>query len=188
IGADHVLTDPAELERAATATFRTTARPAAILRPANRAEVRRIVQSARQLGVALHPVSRGKNWGFGSRVPPRDGLVLVELARLDKIVAFDEEIAYVTLEPGVSFRQLYQFLRERRSRLFVASTGATPDASVVGNALERGDGSGPYGDRIHPVCGFEAVLGTGEVVHTGFARFDHTPLGPLHRFGVGPAL
>jgi 4-cresol dehydrogenase (hydroxylating) len=32
------------------------------------------------------------------------------------------------------------------------------------------------------------VLPTGECIHTGFDRFENTPLGPLHRWGVGPAL
>jgi 4-cresol dehydrogenase (hydroxylating) len=107
---------------------------------------------------------------------------------MNRIVAFDEELAYVTVEPGVSFRQLYDYLRERRSRLFVATTGASPEASVIGNALERGDGSGPNGDRIQHVCGLEVVLETGELAHTGFSRFAGTPLGPLHKHGVGPAL
>ena len=32
------------------------------------------------------------------------------------------------------------------------------------------------------------MLSTGEVIHTGFDRFAETPIAPLHRYGVGPAL
>jgi 4-cresol dehydrogenase (hydroxylating) flavoprotein subunit len=188
IGEAHVRTEPAELARAATATFATSQRISAILRPASRSEVQAVARIASRHQTPIHPVSSGKNWGFGSRVPTADGAALLELSRMNRITSFDEELAYVTVEPGVSFRQLYDFLRDRGSTLFVASTGASPDASIVGNALERGDGSGPYGDRIQHVCGLEVVLATGECLHTGFARFAGTPLAPLHRYGVGPAL
>lgn len=186
VGAEHVLVDEQTLERAGTATFATTQRVAAVVRPLDRHEVQACLRIARRERMAVYPFSRGKNWGLGSRVPPRDGSVLLDLGRMDRIVGFDEEMAWVTVEPGVSFGQLYEFLRERRSRLFANSTGASPDASVVGNALERGDGTGPYGDRFQHVCALEVVLPTGECVHTGFGRFDGAPLAPLHRWGVGP--
>ncbi len=187
VGAEHVEADAQALARAATATFATPQRIAAIVRPGDRAQVQACLQIARREGVGVYPVSRGKNWGLGSRVPPRDGSILLDLGRMDRIVAFDEDLAWVTVEPGVSFGQLYDFLRARGSRLFANTTGASPEASVVGNALERGDGTGPYGDRFQHVCALEVVLPTGECVHTGFGRFDGSTLAPLHRWGVGPA-
>lgn len=187
VGPGNVHADAEALTRAGTATFRTTQKVVAIVRPANRAEVQACLRIARRERLPVYPVSRGKNWGLGSRVPPRDGSVLLDLGRMDRIVAFDEEMAWVTVEPGVSFGQLYEFLRARGSRLFANTTGASPEASVVGNALERGDGTGPYGDRFRHVCGLEVVLPTGECVHTGFGRFGDTPLAPLYRWGVGPA-
>jgi 4-cresol dehydrogenase (hydroxylating) len=176
------------LRRAETATFATGQRVPAILRPATRTEVQACLRTAARHGVAVYPVSRGRNWGLGSRVPVRSGCVLLDLGRLDRILDFDEEMAHVTVEPGVTFRRLYDFLRQRGSRLFLNTTGGSPEASVLGNALERGDGAGPYGDRFAHVCTLEAVLATGECVHTGFGRFGDGPLAPLHRWGVGPAL
>ena len=38
---------------------------------------------------ALHPVSSGKNWGYGSRVPTSDGVSL-DLGRLNRILDFDQ--------------------------------------------------------------------------------------------------
>jgi 4-cresol dehydrogenase (hydroxylating) len=187
LGAPHAVDSGAELDAAATATFATAHRPLAILRPRTREEVQDVVRIANRHGVPLYVVSSGKNWGFGSRVPPAAGCVLVELARLDRIVEFDEELGYLTVEPGVTFGAAYAFLKERQSRLFLSSTGASPAASLIGNALERGDGSGPYGDRFAHVCGLEVVLPTGECVHTGFGRFEGARTAPLHRWGVGPA-
>jgi 4-cresol dehydrogenase (hydroxylating) len=188
VGASHVVTDATELDGAGTATFATSARPLAIVRPSGTEEVQELVRAAAHHGLSLYPVSAGKNWGLGSRVPTADGSVLLELSRMSRIVHFDEELAAVTVEPGVTFAQLYRFLGERKSRLFANTTGASPHASVLGNAIERGDGTGPNGDRFNHVAGLEVVLGSGEVLRTGFARYDQSPLGPLHRWGVGPAL
>lgn len=188
VGAEHVRCDDADLDAAATATFATQARPVAIVRPASLDQVRDVVRCAASHRLHLYPISGGKNWGLGSRVPSTDGAALLDLGRMNRILEFDEAMAFVTVEPGVTFEQLYRFLAERRSRLFANTTGGSPLASVLGNALERGDGTGPYGDRASHVAGLEVVLGTGEVLRTGFARYPASPLGPLHRYGVGPAL
>src|ERR671917_1402587 len=188
VGPEHVLTDPAALSAAGTATFATANRVPAIIRPGNRQEVRACVGLANEQRTPIYPVSTGKNWGYGSRVPPADGCVLVELHRLDRITGYDEKLAYVTVEPGVTFRGLHEFLVSRESNLMLSVTGSTPDSSPLGNALERGAGSGPYADRAAHVCGFEVVLPSGEVVRTGFGRFENAKTAKLHRWGVGPYL
>lgn len=188
LGAEHVLTDAATLSAAGSATFATSNRVPAVIRPGNREEVRACVRVANEHRAPIYPVSTGKNWGYGSRVPPADGYVLMELHRLDRITDYDEKLAYVTVEPGVTFRQLYGFLREKGSNLMLSVTGSTPDSSPIGNALERGAGSGPYPDRAAHVCGLEVVLPTGDVVHTGFGRFSGAKTAKLHRWGVGPHL
>jgi 4-cresol dehydrogenase (hydroxylating) flavoprotein subunit len=188
VGPEHVLTDPAALSAAETATFSTSNRIPAIIRPGSREEVRACVRVANEYHTPIYPVSTGKNWGYGSRVPARDGCVLMELRRLDRFTDYDEKLAYVTVEPGVTFRRLQEFLVACNSNLMLSVTGSTPDSSPVGNALERGAGSGPYADRAAHVCGFEVVLPTGDVIHTGFGRFGGAETAKLHRWGVGPYL
>ncbi len=56
---------------------------------------------------------------------------------MDRILDFDEDLAYVTIEPGVTFGRLYAFLREKGSSLMTGTPGTTPEASVIGNTLER---------------------------------------------------
>ncbi len=183
---EHVLTDPAALSAAETATFSTSNRIPAIIRPGSREEVRACVRVANEWRTPIYPVSTGKNWGFGSRIPARDGCVLMELRRLDRITDYDEKLAFVTVESGVTFRRLHEFLVARKSNLMLSVTGSTPDSSPVGNALERGAGSGPYADRAAHVRGFEVVLPTGDVIHSGFGRFPGAKTAKLHRWGVGP--
>jgi 4-cresol dehydrogenase (hydroxylating) len=187
LGAAHVICDPAALDRARTATFRTTQTVYAIVRPGTRAEVQECVRIANRFRIPIYPVSSGRNWGYGSRVPPQDA-ALIDLGRLNRILDFNEELAYVTIEPGVTQRQLYEFLRSRGSGLWMDATGASPDCSIIGNTLERGFGHTPMGDHCGNACGFEVVLPTGEVLETGFGRFPGAKTGSLHRWGVGPAL
>ena len=188
LGDDQVWTDPARLAAGARTTFATTQRPDAVIRPADREQAAACVRIAHEHDVPLYPVSRGRNWGYGSRVPSRDGAVVIDLARLDRIVDFDERLAYVTVEPGVTFRQLSRFLRSCRARVFASVTGGPADGSVLANALERGDGSGPLGDRFAHVAGLEVVLPDGARLETGFGRFASAATTPLATWGVGPAL
>lgn len=186
LGPGQVVTRLPARRSAERATFHTRQRIPAILRPRGSAEVEACLRIADRHGIPVHPVSCGKNWGYGSRVPARDGCVLLDLSRMNRIVDFDEELGYVTLEPGVTFRQLHRFLRRRRSRLHANPTGSTPDSSPLANALERGLGQGPFGDRFASICGLEVVLPTGGCVRTGFARLPDAAAAPLHRWGVGP--
>jgi 4-cresol dehydrogenase (hydroxylating) len=187
LGAEHVSVDLPQLEQASTATFSTRARVLAILRPDSREAIQELLRIATTHKVPVYPVSSGKNWGYGSRVPPRDG-VLVDLRRMNRILDYSEELGYVTVEPGVTQRQLHNFLAAKGSRLWMDATGASPDCSLVGNTMERGFGHTPMGDHCSHVCGLEVVLGSGDVIETGFARFDNSRTGALGRWGVGPSL
>jgi 4-cresol dehydrogenase (hydroxylating) len=188
MGEKAIITDPQALQTAAQATFGTSQKIQMIWRPAAREQVQWCVKVAHQHKIPLYPVSGGKNWGFGSSVPVQDQCVLLDLSRVNQITAYDEKLAYVTVEPGVTFRQIYQFLKGEKSALMLSIPGTSPDASVIGNALERGHGLGPYADRFAYVCGLEVVLPNGEIIHTGFGRFPHARTTPLARWGVGPML
>lgn len=188
LGAEHVITDGRRLEEAETATFATHQTIPGILRPADRHDVQECLRIANRHGISVYPVSSGKNWGYGSRVPAGDQCVLMDLGRMNRIADFSEDLAYVTVEPGVTQRHLYEFLRGQGSKLWMDATGSSPDCSLIGNTMERGFGHTPYGDHFAHVCGLEVVLPDGEVVETGYARFAGAKAGPLYRWGVGPVL
>jgi 4-cresol dehydrogenase (hydroxylating) len=187
LGRANVITDEAVLDAAGTATFATPSRVLTILRPATRDEVQACLAIANRHGVPISPISSGKNWGYGSRAPVSDA-VLLDLSRLNRIVDFDETLAYVTIEPGVTQRHLFTFLAERQSQLWMDATGASPDCSIIGNTMERGFGHTPMGDHCANACGFEVVLPDGSCIETGFGRFEGARTVPLSRYGVGPAL
>ena len=188
VGEQHVSTLNSELQSASTATFATTQQVLAIVRPVSRDEVQACLRAANEHRTPIYATSRGKNWGLGSQVPPGGDRVLMDLSRMTRVTAFDEELGYITVEPGVTFQQVHDYLKERHSNLYLTVTGGPPDGSLIGNSLERGDGTGPYGERPNHVCELEVVLPTGQCVHTGFGRFGNASASPVTRWGVGPLL
>jgi 4-cresol dehydrogenase (hydroxylating) len=188
LGSDNLITEASRLRAASTATFPVERNVPAILRPAGREQVQQILRTATSFRIPVYPVSSGKNWGYGSAVPAADGCVLLDLGRMNRILDFHEELGYVTVEPGVTQGQLMEFLRQRKSRLWMDGTGSSPQCSLIGNTIERGFGHTPYGDHFGNVCGFEVVLANGEAIETGLARFPGAPAAPIYRWGLGPSL
>jgi 4-cresol dehydrogenase (hydroxylating) len=188
VGSEHITSDEATLQAAQTSTFSTEQKILAIIRPASIPEVQACVRIAGQSRIPLYPISRGSNWGYGSRVPVQTNSLLLDLSRLNTIEDFNEELGYFTVGPGVTFRQAFRFLRERRTKLLLSAIGGSPDSSLIGNVVERGIAKGPYGDRAAHVCNFTVVTGTGELLQTGLGRFPGARAAPLHRLGVGPSL
>lgn len=157
-----------------------------VLLPKNTLEVSKIVQVANQYKIQIHVVSKGKNIGLGSKTPVSGESVLIDLTLMDQIVDFSEEMAYVTVQPGVTFKQVSQFLINRQSNLILDSIGSTGDASIIGNTSERGHGVALLADRFNHVCNMEVVLPTGEIVHTGFEAVEGSQLNALSKWGLGP--
>lgn len=188
LGAKHVKTEPELLAMAGRATFDRPAEIPAVLSPGSVEEIRAALRIATETRTRVHVVSTGKNWGLGSRQPARSPSVLIELSRLDRILAFDDAMGTITVQPGVTFRQVDDFLEAQGSIRFLAQIGGSPFGSPVANALERGDGHGAYGDRANAVAGLEAVLPTGEIIQTGYRRWGRSRLSAACRNGPGPAL
>lgn len=188
VGDAHVSTAPEVLDASATATFTTSHKVVAILRPACAAQVGDCLHIAGHHGVPLYPVSRGRNWGLGSRVPTADGCAVLDLGRLDAITAFDATMGTITLQPGVTFRQVQTYLQDANARWFLPVIGGPAEASVIGNLAERGDGAGPTGDRAANACALQVVLPNGSTITTGFGMFPGAAMTTLSRAGPGPSL
>ncbi|MEU2790302.1 FAD-dependent oxidoreductase [Streptomyces sp. NPDC007100] len=165
LGADHVRTDPEELVRAGRCTFADAPLPAVLLRPGTPEEVAACLCVAARHGVRVHPVSTGRNWGYGSGCPPHEAMAVLHLARLDRVRDIDPVLGLATVEPGVTFGALASALRERAPDRWPPATGAGPRTSVLGNALQRGIGHGPYGDLSAHLRPSEVALSEGGLLH-----------------------
>ncbi len=188
IGNEYVILDPAIRADAEKTNYSTKNKIPLILKPGNAEEVKKCVVIANENKIPVYPTSKGKNWGYGSRVPVTDNNVLIELDRLNNILDYNEKLGYVTIEPGVTFQQLFDFLREKKSGLIISGTGGPIDSSLIGNALERGLGTGLYADRFSSVCGMEIVLPDGNIISSGFKRFGNTTVSNVYKWGMGPSI
>jgi FAD/FMN-containing dehydrogenase len=112
---------------------------------------------------SIYPVGTGKNWGYGSGLPSNQNatVVLLDLSKLNDITYFDSENGIVTLEPGVTQQQLFDFLTEQNAPFMVPVTGAGPSAGIVSNALERGYGITPTADHFTAVTNLKGYLADG---------------------------
>jgi 4-cresol dehydrogenase (hydroxylating) len=136
---------------------------AGTVRPASLQEVVELVREAAVDGVPLYPISTGGNWGMGSRSPVVDGCRVLDLGGLRAIRSLDVEHGVAVIEPGVTQRQLAAALEGTDWLLNV--TASCADTSVIGNALERGDGT--IRSRVEDTLGVEAVLADGSIIETG---------------------
>ena len=187
LGPDFVILDPAVLAQCQTATFETSAQVLAILRPDSAQQVADCVRIAAGRKIPVYPVSRGRNWGLGSRVPVVNA-VIIDLGRLERISACDERFGCLTLEPGVTFEQAYSYLAARGSRWFLPVIGGPSDASVIGNCVERGDRIGPWSQPLGGMVSVQVVLADGSLVETGLERYGETPYASLVGAPAGPWL
>jgi len=137
LGPGSVVVDSDTLQSCSTATFATSQRVPAVIRPESREQVQQCLRVATRFGIKVYPVSTGKNWGYGSSVPVVDGCVIMDLGRMRRIVDFNETLGFVTVEPGVTQQQLFEFLRDRRSNLWMDATGSSPDCSLIGHFDSR---------------------------------------------------
>lgn len=188
LGPGGVRAAPEAQQRYGSDTTGATRAIAGSVHPSHADQVPMIVQIAVAHGVPLYPISTGKNWGYGTALPASDRCVLLDLSGLRRITFVDAEAGVVTVEPGVTQRMLAEALALSGAPLLVPVTGAGPDASILGNALERGYGITPHADHFAAVMGLEAVLPDGSRYAGPLAELGATKVARGFKWGIGPYL
>jgi 4-cresol dehydrogenase (hydroxylating) len=188
IGPQHVQADAPTRDQYGRTTGLDAHHPLAILYPETTAQVREILRIASASGIGVYPISRGKNWGYGDATPAGANQVVLDLRRMNRIVEVNAKLGYAVIEPGVTQGQLYAYLKEHRTGLWMDSSGAGLEASVVGNVLDRGFGHTRYGDHCLTTCGMEVVLADGSVLNTGLGHYANARAKRTYRYGIGPFL
>jgi len=189
VGHDFFSTDPIVQDRLARTTLpEEGSRPLGIIRPANREQVQQIVRLAAAHKTPLYPISTGKNWGYGDACAPLEGCLILDLSRMNRILEVNSKLAYAVVEPGVTQGQLSNYLRQNKIPLIMDCTGAGPETSLMGNALDRGFGHSPYGDRFGNSCNYEVVLSDGSLLSTGFGAYPNAQAQHVYKWGVGPSI
>lgn len=188
LGDDAVIVDPQTLSPIVANCTGLTKTVGAQLLISQREQLPAIVKIAEKYAIPVHPYSTGNNWGYGSKNPAREHVALLDLSRLNRIVDFDAETGLLTIEPGVTQRQLDQYLKQHDQRFLIPVTGAGPDCSILGNALERGYGITPHADHFGALMSLEAVLPNGETYRSMLHNLGGADVDAAFKWGLGPYL
>lgn len=187
-GGDNVKYQEADLEYLSRTALPGHKIPQFIVYPETTEQIQAIMRLANATKLPVWYVSKGFNWGYGSASACYEGGITLVLEKMNKIHHVDEELGYAVIEPGVTYKQLNEYLKVKKSRLWSDCAGSTVNASVMGNALDRGRGLTPYSDHFGALCGMEVVLPTGEKLITGGGpdSTESFQSWNIYKWGVGP--
>ena len=173
VGAERVLTDPAQLrtyECDGLANFRVL--PGIVVLAESTQHVVDTVRLCAEAGVPF--VARGSGTGLsGGALPVADG-VLIVLSRLRGILRIDPDNARIVVEPGVI--NLWVSREAAPHDLaYVPDPSSQQVCSIGGNVAENSGGAHclKYGFTVNHVMGAEIVLSDGQVVHLGGTAPEH---------------
>jgi len=157
----------------------------AAIAPANTEEVQKVVRIANKYGIPFWTISTGKNYGYGGPAGIVRGSLTLDLKRMNKILEVNEDHAYVVVEPGVSFFDLYNYIQEKGIKLWL-DVPYPGWGSVIGNTIEFGMGYTSHADRSKYHCGMEVVLPDGDLIRTGMGSLPSAETWQSYQHGLGP--
>jgi glycolate oxidase len=171
VGGENVSREPAVLDAYAWQPFLNedpdlwTARPEAVVLPGSTAEVQAVVRACNRHGLKFKALCTG--WGVHAG-PTSEGVVQIDLRRMDRILEVDEKNMIAVVEPYVSGAQLQA--EAMKVGLNTHLIGAGPVCSPLASATSmHGVGHDGIYMSYSPrnVLGVEWVLPDGELLRLG---------------------
>jgi FAD/FMN-containing dehydrogenase len=184
LGPEGLLDDPETLRLHGSDLLEHGAACAMVVRPATVDELSAAIALIAAAGLAMAPRGGGLTYVRGY-LPPRDGFVSIDMARLNRIVSISERDMVVTVEAGVTWKQIHDALKPLGLRLPFFGTFSGSGATV-GGGLSNGAlflGTARHGSAAEAVIGMEVVLADGSVLHTGQTAVARAPRPFMRTFG-----
>jgi glycolate oxidase subunit GlcD len=142
------------------------ARPRAVVLPREKAQVAGVVKTCRAFGVPF--VARGAGTGLSGGALALNGGVVIECARMNRILEVNPEDRYAVVQPGVINLELSKAVAPYG--LFYAPDPSSQAACTIGGNVAE-DSGGPhtlkYGTTTDHVLALEVVLPDGELASFG---------------------
>ncbi len=186
VGDEYLLTDEDERRFYSTDVFREADELAAVvLRPGSIDELHACVRACSAAQAPM--VVRGGGASYtDSFLPARPGTVMFDSSRLKRI-DIDETDMIVTVEPGVTWAELYEALAPRGLRTPMWGPFSGLAATVAGGMSNYAVnyGSGTYGVSAESLVSMDVILANGDLISTGSAGGEGAS--PFFRY-YGPDL
>jgi len=174
LGKRRVLTQPHHLCLYEYDASLERGRPDAVVFPETTEEASAVVRLAHRFGVPFTPRGSGTNLSGGSVLP--GGGMVIELARMDRILAIDTGNLRAVVQTGVYNLDLQDALAPLG--FFYAPDPASQKIATMGGTVGENSG-GPhcvkYGVTSNHVLALEVVLPDGTVTRFGDATFERAP-------------
>lgn len=140
--------------------------PEAIVRPADKEQVSRIIRLANAEQFAVVP--RGAGSGLSGGSIPVKNCVIMDLSQWNRILEIDAENLTAWVEPGVITSQLHKEV-EKIGLFYPPDPGSMNICTIGGNVAENSGGLRglKYGVTKNYVMGMEVVLPNGEIILCG---------------------
>lgn len=143
-------------------------KPCCILRPANTEQVAEIVKFAVENKIPF--TSRaGASSGMGG-VVPIDGGIILDLTRMQEIIAVDAETMHLTVQPGMTWRKLIYELDKMDliPKIYPSSAPSATVGGFIATGGYAGIGAPKYGAIGQQIQSLRVVLPSGKVSEVVF--------------------
>jgi len=166
VGSDFLKDDPASLDAYAADALLIPHAPDLVVIPGTTQEVAAVARLCNEHRVPL--VVRGAGTGYTGGAVATAGGVVLSMERFNRIVEIDEANLLAVVQPNVITGDLQRAV-ERVGLFYPPDPASLEKSSIGGNVAECAGGprAFKYGTTKRYVLALEAVLPTGEVIHTG---------------------
>ncbi|HKO44731.1 MAG TPA: FAD-linked oxidase C-terminal domain-containing protein [Pyrinomonadaceae bacterium] len=175
VGAQNVLTEPDELlVYECDGLPHHKYRPCAVVFPSSTEETSEVMRDLAKAGVAFTP--RGAGTGLSGGALALNEGVVIELARMRKILNIDAANSTARVQPGVVNSHVSRAVAHLGLH-YVPDPSSQPTCTIGGNLAENAGGIHclKYGTTTDHVLGVRVVLSSGEVVDLGGAAGAEKP-------------
>jgi glycolate oxidase len=184
VGGDDVSIDETELFAYSLDASYHQGQPWAIVRPANRDELVRILRFCNEHNIPVNP--RGAGTSFAGQALALKGGVVLDMRKMNKIKEINVGDRTVVAEPGVVYSKLNEGL-SKYGYCFPPEPGSAMSCTLGGMVSNNAGGirAVKYGVTRDFILGLEVILPNGDVIRTGSRSIKTSSGYDLTRLFVG---
>ena len=176
VGGENCSDDKEQLKEYSTdCSYTPAGMPNYIVKPANSEEVSAVVKLCNEYNVPVVPVSSKVHF-YGATIP-KEGGVILDMSRMNKIFEIDPDNRRVRFEAGVTWKQLTETLEKEGYRV-IMPLAPPAERSVLTDFMEREEPTNQVYDYGEPLQAMEVVWPTGEIFRMGSASVNGYPDSP----------